>query len=98
MGSKVALSFSLLGLLIVNNLYLYWQFFEFNLDNFLNNTIAIALFIEVFGLMLLISLYFRSNPIGKYKWYWLPILSILGSLLFALPLYYWINTRNDRTS
>ena len=57
MGSKVALSFSLLGLLIVNNLYLYWQFFEFDLDQFLSNTIAIALFIEVFGLMTLISLY-----------------------------------------
>jgi len=49
-----------LGLLLVNNLYLYWQFFQFDFSEFLSNTIGIALFIEVFGLMILLSLYFKK--------------------------------------
>ena len=91
----ISFIFSLLGLLLVNNLYLYWQFFQFDLSDFLSNTIGIALFIEVLGLMILLSLYFKKYPIGKYKWYWLIILSIFGSLLFALPFYYWLNTRKN---
>ena len=39
--------FSFLGLLVVNPMYLYWQFFQFEFTTFFNNTIAIALFIEV---------------------------------------------------
>ena len=51
----------------------------------------------IFGLLfwLSLSLYFKKYPIGKYKWYWLIILSIFGSLLFALPFYYWLNTRKN---
>ncbi len=86
--------FSFIGLVVVNSMYLYWQFFQFEFVAFFNNTIAIALFIEVFLLTILLSIYFKFNPIGKVKWYWLIILSLLGSLLFALPFYYWLNTRN----
>ena len=86
--------FSFVGLAVVNTTYLYWQFFQFDFATFLSNTIAIALFIEVFLLTILLSIYFKYNPIGKVKWYWLIILSFLGSLLFALPFYYWLNTRN----
>lgn len=95
MNQTILFIFSGLGLLLVNNLYLYWQFFQFNFSEFLSNTIGIALFIEVFGLMFLLALYFKKNPIGKYKWYWLIILSIFGSLLFGLPFYYWLNTKNN---
>ena len=91
---KVLIGASLLGLLVVNPLYLYWQFFQFEFSSFRNNTIAIALFIEVFALTFLIAFYFKINPTGKVKWYWLIVLSFLGSLLFALPFYYWLNTRN----
>ena len=95
MNRTILFIFSSLGLLLVNNLYLYWQFFQFNFSDFLSNTIGIALFIEVFAFMFLLALYFKQNPIGKYKWYWLIILSIFGSLLFALPFYYWLNTRKQ---
>ena len=56
--------------------------------------LGVALFIEAFMLMLLFAYYFKHHPIGKYKWYWLIILSLLGSLLFALPFYYWLNTKD----
>tara|TARA_B110000014_G_C19888721_1_gene459875 strand:- start:70 stop:375 length:306 start_codon:yes stop_codon:yes gene_type:complete len=87
--------FSFIGLVVVNSMYLYWQFFQFEFATFFNNTIAVALFIEVFLLTILLSIYFKFNPIGKIKWYWLIIFSLLGSLLFALPFYYWLNTRKS---
>ncbi|MBS19415.1 MAG: hypothetical protein CL733_00070 [Chloroflexi bacterium] len=37
----------------------------------------------------------KYKPIGKVKWYWLIIISLVGSLLFALPFYYWLNKRNN---
>ena len=96
MSKTVLFLFSATGLLVVNNLFLYWWFFEFDLNLFLSNTIGVALFIEAFLLMLLLAYYFKHYPIGKYKWYWLIILSLLGSLLFALPLYYWLNTKDKK--
>jgi hypothetical protein len=96
MNKTVLFLFSATGLLVVNNLFLYWWFFEFDLNLFLSNTIGVALFIEAFLLMLLLAYYFKHYPIGKYKWYWLIILSLLGSLLFALPVYYWLNTKDKK--
>ena len=96
MFNKISIIFSIIGLLVVNNLYLYWQIYQFSFDKFLSNTLGIALLIEVFLLTILISLYFRIHPIGKYRWYWLIILSLAGSLLFALPFYYWINKRKNK--
>ena len=94
MSKKILFFFAATGLLVVNNLFLYWQFFEFDFAIFLDNTIGIALFIEAFMLMLLFAYYFKHHPSGKHKWYWLIILSLLGSLLFALPFYYWLNTKD----
>ena len=96
MNKTVLFLFSVTGLLVVNNLFLYRWFFEFDLNLFLSNTIGVALFLEAFLLMLLLAYYFKHHPIGKYKWYWLIILSLLGSLLFALPFYYWLNTKDKK--
>ena len=96
MNKTVLFLFSATGLLVVNNLFLYWWFFEFDLNLFLSNTIGVALFIEAFLLMVLLAYYFKHHPICKYKWYWLIILSLLGSLLFALPVYYWLNTKDKK--
>ena len=96
MNKTLLFLFSATGLLVVNNLFLYWQFFEFDFNTFKSNTIGIALFIEAFMLMFLLAYYFKHHPIGKYKWYLLIILSLLGSLLFALPFYYWLNTKDKK--
>ena len=93
MNKTLLFLFSATGLLVVNNLFLYW-IIDFSFDTFKSNTIGIALFIEAFMLMFLLAYYFKHRPIGKYKWYWLIILSLLGSLLFALPFYYWLNTKD----
>ena len=96
MNKTILFLFSATGLLVVNNLFLYWWFFEFDLNLFLSNTIGVALFREAFLLMLLLAYYLKHYPIGKYKWYWLIILSLLGSLLFAFPVYYWLNTKDKK--
>tara|TARA_Y100001970_G_C13828132_1_gene648343 strand:- start:301 stop:591 length:291 start_codon:yes stop_codon:yes gene_type:complete len=96
MNKKILFFFAATGLLVVNNLFLYWQFCQFNYNLFLSDTIVLALFIEAFMLMLLLAYYFKHHPIGKYKWYWLIIFSLLGSLLFGLPFYYWLNTKDQK--
>ena len=96
MNKTLLFLFSATGLLVVNNLFLYWQFFEFDFNTFKSNTIGIALFIEAFMLMFLLAYYFKHHAIVKYKCYWLIILSLLGSLLFALPFYYWLNTKDKK--
>ena len=32
-------------------------------------------------------------PIGRVKWQWFVVLSIIGGLAFSLPLYWWMNER-----
>ena len=53
--------FSFIGLAVVNSMYPYWQFFQFEFATFFSNTIAVALFIEVF--LLTICYQFTSNLI-----------------------------------
>jgi len=91
--SWVLLGFSSIGFFGVNVVYLYWQIVEFSWQAFFKNTIGIALFSEVFLVTILLALYFKRYPIGPYKWYWFILLSIIGSLLFGLPFYYWLNKR-----
>ena len=45
MNKTLLFLFSATGLLVVNNLFLYWQFFEFDFNTFKSNTIGIALFL-----------------------------------------------------
>ena len=85
MSKKILFFFAATGLLVVNNLFLYWQFFEFDFAIFLANTIGVALFIEAFMLMLLFAYYFKHHPIGKYKWYWLITVSYTHLTLPTTP-------------
>jgi hypothetical protein len=45
-------------------------------------------------LFLMFTVYFARNPIGRYKWPWFVILSLIGGLGFGLPFYWWLNKRN----
>ena len=85
MNKIVLFLFSATGLLVVNNLFLYWWFFEFDLNLFLSNTIGIALFLEAFLLMLLLAYYFKHHPIGKYKWYWFNYTILVRQFIVCTP-------------
>ena len=85
---------ALFGLFVPNGLFIYWLFTEFDgMADVLNNKLALAFIIEAFLVLGMMSVYFARNPIGRVKWYWFVVLSIIGGLGFGIPFYYWWNQR-----
>ena len=44
--------------------------------------------------MCLLAYSFAIKPIGKIKWGWFVVLSLLGGLAFSIPFYWWLNKRD----
>lgn len=90
----ILLMIALFGLMVPNGLFLYWLLYEYDgLANFAQNKLGIAFILDAFLAMGLLAYSFASKPIGKVKWYWFILLSILGGLGFSLPLYWYLNKR-----
>ena len=86
---------ALFGLLVPNGIFVYWLFTDFReISDFVTNRLALAFIIDAIMAMLLLAYWFRSNPIGKVRWYWFVVLSLLGGLGFSIPFYYWLNRRS----
>ena len=91
----VLLLIALFGLLVPNGLFLYWLFYEYDgLANVIQNKLAIAFILDAFLSLGLLTYYFASRPIGRIRWYWFVVLSLLGGLGFSIPFYWWLNKRN----
>lgn len=89
---------ALFGLIVPNGIFIYWLFTEFNsIAEVVNNKLAIAFIIDAFMAMFLLAYWFAVNPIGKIKWYWFVILSIIGGLGFSIPFYWWLNQKSDQS-
>lgn len=87
---------ALFGLIVPNGIFIYWLLTEFNgAAGVVSNKLAIAFIIDAFMAMFLLAYWFAVNPIGKIKWYWFIILSIIGGLGFSIPFYWWLNKRED---
>jgi len=87
---------ALFGLIVPNGIFIYWLFNDFHsVTEVIQNKLAIAFIIDAFMAMFLLAYWFAVNPIGKIKWYWFIIFSIIGGLGFSLPFYYWVNNRNS---
>jgi len=85
---------ALIGLLVPNGLFVYWFFFEFNSwQAVAGNRLALAFIIDAVMAVGLLAIYFARRPIGRVRWYWFVVLSLVGGLGFSLPLYYWLNLR-----
>jgi hypothetical protein len=65
------------------------------LSDILHNYLALAFIIDAFMVTGLCGYYFAVRPIGKVKWYWFIILSLIGGLGFSLPSYWWLNHKKD---
>lgn len=90
----ILLLIALFGLTVPNGLFIYWVTYEYNgIGPVLQNKLAMGFVIEAFVMLGLLSYYFARNPIGKIKWYWFVVLSLIGGLGFGLPLYWWMNKR-----
>ena len=84
---------ALFGLIVPNGIFLYWLFFDsYTFTDILQNKLAIAFIIDASMAMFLLAYWFAVKPIGKVRWYWFIVLSLIGGLGFSLPFYYWLNT------
>jgi hypothetical protein len=93
----IFLIIALFGLIVPNGIFIYWLFTEFNsVTEVVNNKLAIAFIIDAFMAMFLLAYWFAARPIGKVRWYWFIILSIIGGLGFSLPFYWWLNQKFDQ--
>lgn len=86
---------ALIGFIVPNGFFVYWLLFEF--DGFgpiLRDKLALGFILDVLLALILLAIYFAHHPLGRLKWPWFVVLSLLGGLGFSLPLYYWLNLRN----
>jgi hypothetical protein len=84
---------AIFGLLVPNGIFIYWLLFEFSFSQLLTDKLALGFIIDCFLAMFLLAYWFATSPIGKVKWYWFIVFSLLGGLGFSLPFYYWLNRR-----
>ena len=90
---------ALFGLIVPNGFFIYWLFTEFSsVADVMGNKLAIAFIIDAFMAMFLLAYWFAVKPIGKVRWYWFIILSIIGGLGFSIPFYWWLNQKFDKSA
>ncbi len=98
MNSLVLLLIALMGLLVPNALFLYWLLVEYEgIAAVLQDKLALGFIIDAFMALVLLAFYFARNPIGRVRWPWFVLLSLLGGLGFSLPFYYWLNQRKPHS-
>jgi len=86
------------GLIVPNGLFIYYMIYEF--DSFavlLQNNLALAFIIDAFMVVGIMSVYFYYKPIGRIRWPWFVVLSLIGGLGFSLPFYWWLNQNLSET-
>jgi hypothetical protein len=83
---------ALFGLLVPNGFFVYWLLFEFDgVRAVLNDHLAIGFILDCILVLVILSVYFARHPIGRLRWPWFLLLSLVGGLGFSLPFYYWLN-------
>lgn len=87
---------ALFGLIVPNGIFIYWLFTEFGgIVGVIENKLAVAFIIDAFMAMFLLAWWFAAKPIGKVRWYWFVIFSLIGGLGFSIPFYWWLNERKN---
>jgi uncharacterized protein DUF2834 len=85
---------SALGFIVPNGFFLHWLFAEYQgVSAIWSDHLAMGFILDAFIAMLLLAYWYARHPIGRVKWQWFVVLSIIGGLAFSLPLYWWMNER-----
>jgi hypothetical protein len=85
---------ALFGLVVPNGFFVYWLFNEYQgLGAVIQNRLALGFILDALMVLVLLSAYFARSPIGRYRWPWFVVLSLIGGLGFSLPFYWWLNRR-----
>lgn len=75
------------GLVVVNGAFLYGVFIDPDaLGAAMKNPVSLAFQIEAFLLLAAMAYLLSKWGVSRISWVWFVILSILGSLAFALPV------------
>ena len=86
------LAIALLGLVVPNAFLVYWLINESpSLAGVAGNNLALGFILDLAMSMILLCIHFARNPMGRYRWPWFALLSLLGGLAFSLPFYGWLN-------
>jgi hypothetical protein len=88
------------GLLVPNGLFFYWLLRDGGsmaalATDPLSNPLAVAFMLDAFMALALLAWLFALKPIGRVRWPWFVVLSLLGGLGFSIPFYLWLNRRLD---
>jgi len=87
---------AIVGMLFPNALFMYWLFFEFeSLSAALGNHVGVALFVDAVLATSLLAYLFALRPLGKVKWPWLFVLTVIGGMGFGLGLLLWLNYKRS---
>ena len=78
---------AIFGFSIVNGAFLYGLFFEpAAMAEAISNPIAAAFMIEALLLMVAFAYLLSKWGVNRLSWIWFVILSLIGSMAFALPI------------
>ena len=87
-------AFALFGLIVPNGMFIYWLLHDFHgLAAVFDDWLAVSFILDAVLALILLTIYFARNPIGRVKWPWFVVMSLAGGLGFSLPMYWWLNQR-----
>ena len=87
---------ALIGLVVPNGFFIYW--IATGLDGWrdiLSNYLALGFILDAFMAMIILAVYFSKRPIGKHGAGTFVLLSLIGGLGFSLPMFWWMNKREE---
>jgi hypothetical protein len=88
------LPIALFGLVVPNGYFVYWLFTQVHgIAPVLENHLAMGFMLDALLVLALLAFYFARFPIGRIRWPWFVVLSLIGGLGFSLPFYWWLNAR-----
>jgi len=85
---------ALFGLLVPNGYFLYWLCTEYRgIGPVVQNHLALGFILGATLATGLLCFHYAKRPIGRLRWPWFLLMSLVGGLGFGLPLYWWLNAR-----
>lgn len=86
---------AIIGNLAPGLLFLYGLFHDYSssIVGALSNPVALAFLLDLVISTFLLAYLFARKPLGPVKWPWFVVLTFLGTLAFAIPLFLWLNWR-----
>jgi hypothetical protein len=85
---------ALFGLLVPNGYFVHWLLTEYRGPGpVLQDHLALGFILDAALATGLLCFHYAKHPIGRLRWPWFLLLSLVGGLGFGIPLYWWINGR-----